>query len=104
MTSAGSPQWPHCRRAIRRVRWLAARRAPSRGAATQTYHLVLGADAPASGNHHYAWGTAFSYDETNDLEDAGWAIGNRRLRQDGNGAWGGGGHIPGKLSLTATPK
>ena len=63
-----------------------------------------GGGRPASGNHHYAWGTAFSYDETNDPEDAGWAIGNRGLRQDGNGAWGGGGHIPGKLSLTATPK
>ena len=72
--------------------------------ADTTYHLVLEADAPASGNHHYTWVTAFSYDEVNEPEDADWAIGNRGLRQDGDGAWGGGGHIPGKLSVTATPK
>ena len=72
--------------------------------ADTTYHLVLEGDAPASGNHHYTWVTAQSYDQVNEPEDAGWLISNRGFRQDDNGAWGGGGHIPGKLSVTATPK
>ena len=73
-------------------------------AADTTYHLVLEGDAPASGNHHYTWVTAQSYDQVNDPEEAGWLIGNRGLRQGDDGVWGGGGHIPGKLSVTATTK
>ncbi len=72
--------------------------------ANTTYHLVLEGAAPASGDHHYTWATAHSYAQVNEPADAGWLISNRGFRQDDDGAWGGGGHIPGKLSVTATPK
>ncbi len=72
--------------------------------ASTTYHLVLSGAAPASGDHHYVWLNAQDYSEDNQPTNAGWTIGNKAHRQDDDDAWGGGGHLPGKLQVTAAPK